>query len=29
EIKMTMMYAHCSPEHLEDAGSKNPLANVR
>ncbi|WP_226648177.1 tyrosine-type recombinase/integrase [Microbulbifer variabilis] len=28
DIKMTMRYAHLSPEHLEDAISKNPLAEI-
>ncbi|PVQ33867.1 integrase, partial [Salmonella enterica subsp. enterica serovar Braenderup] len=27
-IKMTMVYAHFSPEHLEDAVYKNPLNNL-
>lgn len=26
DIKMTMVYAHFSPDHLEDAVTKNPLA---
>lgn len=25
DIKMTMVYAHFAPEHLEDAVTKNPL----
>ncbi|MFX7056441.1 tyrosine-type recombinase/integrase, partial [Acinetobacter baumannii] len=25
DIKMTMVYAHFSPDHLEDAVKKNPL----
>lgn len=29
DIKMTMVYAHFAPEHLEDAISKNPLANLK
>ncbi|WP_080090208.1 tyrosine-type recombinase/integrase, partial [Salmonella enterica] len=28
DIKMTMVYAHFSPEHLEDAVYKNPLNNL-
>ncbi|MFA0810819.1 phage integrase [Microbulbifer epialgicus] len=28
DIKMTMRYAHLSPEHLEDAIAKNPLAEL-
>lgn len=28
DIKMTMIYAHFAPEHLEDAVSKNPLAGL-
>ncbi|HAH8515697.1 TPA: integrase, partial [Escherichia coli] len=28
DIKMTMVYAHFSPEHLEDAVTKNPLFNL-
>lgn len=28
DIKMTMIYAHFSPDHLEDAISKNPLNNL-
>lgn len=29
DIKMTMIYAHFAPEHLEDAITKNPLANLK
>ncbi|EPC4369897.1 site-specific integrase, partial [Escherichia coli] len=29
DIKMTMAYAHFSPDHLEDAVLKNPLTNLR
>lgn len=29
DIKMTMVYAHFAPEHLEDAITKNPLANLK
>ncbi|ESB35668.1 phage integrase [Salmonella enterica subsp. enterica serovar Agona str. 0292] len=25
DIKMTMVYAHFAPDHLEDAVTKNPL----
>ncbi|WP_421532904.1 phage integrase [Lelliottia amnigena] len=28
DIKMTMIYAHFAPTHLEDAVTKNPLANL-
>lgn len=28
DIKMTMVYAHFAPDHLEDATTKNPLANL-
>ncbi|MGB2539319.1 site-specific integrase [Hafnia paralvei] len=28
DIKMTMVYAHFAPEHLEDATTKNPLVNL-
>lgn len=28
DIKMTMIYAHFAPAHLEDAVTKNPLANL-
>jgi site-specific recombinase XerD len=28
DIKMTMVYAHFAPKHLEDAISKNPLAGL-
>lgn len=28
DIKMTMIYAHFAPDHLEDAVTKNPLANL-
>jgi integrase len=28
DIKMTMIYAHFAPEHLEDAVTKNPLASM-
>ncbi|NJH01023.1 tyrosine-type recombinase/integrase, partial [Salmonella enterica subsp. enterica serovar Anatum] len=28
EIKMTMVYAHFAPDHLEDAVTKNPLHNL-
>lgn len=28
DIKMTMVYAHFVPEHLEDAVSKNPLSRI-
>lgn len=28
DIKMTMVYAHFAPEHLEDAIIKNPLTNL-
>jgi site-specific recombinase XerD len=28
DIKMTMVYAHFAPEHLEDAVTKNPLNNL-
>ncbi|MFY2980056.1 hypothetical protein ACOQLH_31685, partial [Klebsiella pneumoniae] len=28
DIKMTMIYAHFAPEHLEDAVTKNPLNNI-
>lgn len=29
DIKMTMVYSHFSPEHLDDALTKNPLANLK
>lgn len=29
DIKMTMVYAHFAPEHLEDAVTKNPLSNLK
>lgn len=29
DIKMTMIYSHFSPEHLEDAVTKNPLYNLK
>lgn len=29
DIKMTMVYAHFAPSHLEDAVTKNPLANLK
>ncbi len=29
DIKMTMVYAHFAPSHLEDAVSKNPLASLK
>ncbi len=29
DIKMTMIYAHFAPEHLEDAVTKNPLSNLK
>ncbi|EBZ6396122.1 site-specific integrase, partial [Salmonella enterica subsp. enterica serovar Enteritidis] len=29
DIKMTMVYAHFAPEHLEDAVTKNPLFNLK
>jgi len=29
DIKMTMVYAHFAPEHLEDALTKNPLATLK
>lgn len=29
DIKMTMIYAHFAPEHLEDVITKNPLANLK
>lgn len=28
DIKMTMVYAHFAPDHLEDAATKNPLAGL-
>lgn len=28
DIKVTMVYAHFAPDHLEDAVSKNPLSNI-
>ncbi|PND71886.1 integrase, partial [Escherichia coli] len=28
DIKMTMIYAHFAPEHIEDAVTKNPLYNL-
>ncbi|HDD9186014.1 TPA: integrase, partial [Escherichia coli] len=28
DIKMTMVYSHFSPEHLEDAVTKNPLSSL-
>lgn len=28
DIKMTMIYSHFSPVHLEDAVTKNPLHNL-
>lgn len=28
DIKMTMIYAHFAPDHLEDAVTKNPLHNL-
>ncbi|EQB8079035.1 site-specific integrase [Yersinia enterocolitica] len=28
DIKMTMIYAHFAPEHLEDATTKNPLVDL-
>jgi len=28
DIKMTMIYTHFAPEHLEDAVTKNPLYNL-
>jgi integrase len=29
DIKMTMIYSHFSPDHLEDAVTKNPLYNLK
>lgn len=29
DIKMTMIYAHFSPAHLEDAFLRNPLTSLR
>ncbi len=29
DIKMTMVYSHFSPDHLEDAMTKNPLFNLK
>lgn len=29
DIKMTMVYAHFAPDHLEDAVSKNPLYRLK
>ena len=29
DIKMTMIYAHFAPDHLEDAVTKNPLHNLK